>query len=409
MASAPRRHAALDSVDYRDGVLHWGGVSVEEIVAEAGQTPLYIYSRAMIDQRIAELRNAMPPEMSLHYAIKANPMPDVVRHMLKGVDGLDVASVGELQLALAQGADPAHISFAGPGKSDSELAYAVEHGATVSVESERELARLSAIAVRQRRRAMAVIRVNPSFELKSSGMKMGGLPSQFGIDAERVGSALAQLDEHAIHFRGFHIYAGSQNLRAESLAESLASTVDLVLQLVQDSGRSIEYVNLGGGLGLPYAAGEKPLALADLEAAFHQTTARLQKALDGVAVVLELGRFLVGESGIYVMRVLDTKESRGERFVVTDGGLHHHLAASGNFGQVIRRNYPIAAVRQAAEQREVNVVGRLCTPLDVIASAVNLDQLDVGSLVAVLLSGAYGRSASPAGFLSHPPCLETFV
>ncbi|MEL7537989.1 MAG: pyridoxal-dependent decarboxylase, exosortase A system-associated [Pseudomonadota bacterium] len=408
MLKRSRRHAILATLDYADGVLRWGGMSVEAIAAELGETPFYAYSRAMIDQRIAALRSAMPQEMSLHYAVKANPLPDVVRHLLQSVDGLDVASAGELQTALSAGADPSGISFAGPGKSGTELALAVEHGVTVSVESEREIARLGEIAEGLGRTANAVIRINPAFEVRNSGMKMGGRPSQFGIDAERTVDAMSLLDER-FRFRGFHIYAGSQTLRAASICDSLEQSTDLILELAAAGGRPIDYVNVGGGLGLPYTAADVPLEIADLEDAFRRTTRRLRDALGDVEVVMELGRYLVGEAGIYVSRVLDIKQSRGETFVVTDGGLHHHLAASGNFGQVIRRNYPVAAVRQSPDRHTVTVVGRLCTPLDVIADAVSLDQLEVGSLIAVLASGAYGRSASPGGFLSHPACLETLV
>ncbi len=399
-------HAALGTLEYRDGVLLWGGRKVTEIEEEAGGTPFYAYDRARMSARVAELRAAMPEDLSLHYAMKANPLPAVVEHMVSLVDGLDVASAGELRVALATGVAPRDVSFAGPGKRDEELRLAAESGITINLESEGEMRRLARIAEGLGKRPAVAIRVNPPFELKTSGMKMGGRPSQFGVDAERVPSMLAELASLDLAFRGFHVFSGAQNLRAETIVESMEKTVGLVIALAAQLDLAVDFVNLGGGLGIPYFPKEQPLDLSAVADAAHSAVAALKTALGDVEVIMELGRYLVGEAGIYVTRVLDLKESRGHRFAICDGGLHHHLAASGNFGQVIRKNYPVAAVELTGEQEAVSVVGPLCTPLDLLGDRVTLSRLAEGSLVAVLQSGAYGRTASPEAFLSHPACRE---
>ncbi len=402
-------HAALKTLEYDDGVLLWGGRKVTEIVDELGTTPCYLYDRARMTQRVAELRAALPESLQLHYAMKANPMPDVVAHMVSLVDGLDVASAGELEVAIATGVNPVDVSFAGPGKRDPELKAAASAGITVNMESENEMRRLAAIGNELGMRPDVAIRVNPPFELKTAGMKMGGRPSPFGVDAERVPAMLKELKSLDLHFRGFHVFSGSQNLRVESIDESMTKTVELVISLADSTDLDISFVNLGGGLGIPYFPKEQPLDLRGVGDPAERAVRRLQSALGKVDIIMELGRYLVGEAGIYVCRVLDIKESRGARYAITDGGLHHHLAASGNFGQVIRKNYPVAAVTLSDNKAEVSVVGPLCTPLDLLGDRVTLSELSEGSLVAVLQSGAYGKSASPERFLSHPPCAELLI
>ena len=409
MTESVKTHAALETLAFEDGILVWGGRKVTDIAKEIGVTPFYAYDRDRMSHRVAELRAALPDAMQIHYAMKANPMPSVVAHMVSIVDGLDVASAGELEVALQAGANPADISFAGPGKRDWELRAAIEAGITINMESEGEMRRIARIGEQVGQRPNVAVRVNPSFELKSSGMKMGGRPSPFGVDAERVPAMLAELAGLDLNFRGFHVYSGSQNLRAEAIIESMAKTVDLVIELAATTNLSMDFVNLGGGLGIPYFPGERPLDLQALSPASADAVDRLKNALGEIEIVMELGRFLVGEAGIYVCRVTDIKESRGRRYVITDGGLHHHLAASGNFGQVLRKNYPIAAVNTQDTFEEVSIVGPLCTPLDLLGDRVQVPALKEGSLVAILQSGAYGRTASPEMFLSQGGATEVLL
>ena len=403
-------HAPTDQFASANGMLLVSGIALDRLADRVGRTPFYAYDRALLSARVEQLRAHLPPGISLHYAIKANPMPAVVQHLAPLVDGLDVASGSELRVALDAGMRCEDISFAGPGKSATELRQAVASGVLVNVESPTELATLSRIASELDMPARVALRVNPDFELKSSGMKMGGGPKQFGIDAETLPELLTGL-RAPIAFEGFHIFSGSQNLRAEAISEAQSKAVELAITLAQSAPGAVKTLNIGGGFGIPYFPGETRLDLAAVGTHLHGVMARVARALPEAEVVVELGRYLVGEAGIYVARVIDRKISRGQVFLVTDGGLHHHLAASGNFGQVIRKNYPVTiGTRIGAAEREIaSVVGPLCTPLDLLADRMDLARADIGDLVVVFQSGAYGLTASPSGFLSHPAALEVLV
>nr|WP_221403935.1 pyridoxal-dependent decarboxylase, exosortase A system-associated [Pseudoduganella umbonata] len=394
-----------------DDCLQIGGMPLTRLAQRVGQTPFYAYDRGALTARVAELRRHLPADVHLHYAMKANPMPAVVQHMASLVDGIDVASGGELRVALDTPMSPLHISFAGPGKSEADLSCAIAAGIVLNLESEGETERAARIGDRLGITPRVNVRVNPDFELKSSGMKMGGGPKQFGIDAERVPALLRRIGELGLDFQGFHIFSGSQNLKAAALHEAHEKTFALALRLAQDAPRAPRILNIGGGFGIPYFPGEERLDLATVGSNLHTVMDGVRRQLQGAQVVIELGRYLVGEAGAYVCRIVDRKESRGSVYLVTDGGLHHHLSASGNFGQVIRKNYPVVIGNrvQGGEREKASVVGPLCTPLDVLADGMDLARAEPGDLVVVLQSGAYGVSASPASFLSHPAALEVLV
>lgn len=404
-------HAPMHHWPVKGGELAIGGHTVSRIAARVGQTPFYAYDRGLLHARVAQLRGVLPPGVKLHYAMKANPMPALVGLMAGLVDGIDVASAGELKVALDAGADAAEISFAGPGKRDAELWQAVAAGVLVNVESMRELPLLAAAQQALGLPARVAVRVNPDFELKGSGMKMGGGPKQFGLDTEVVPEALAAIGRAGLAFEGFHLFAGSQNLRAESICEAQQKSYELALRLAQGAPSAVKFLNLGGGFGIPYFPGEQRLDLAPIGANLAGIVERAATEMPQAGIVIELGRYLVGEAGVYVARVVDRKVSRGQVYLVTDGGLHHALAASGNFGQVVRKNYPVTvASRMGSAEREVaSVVGPLCTPLDLLADRMDLPVAQVGDLVAVFQSGAYGPSASPQAFLGHPACVEVLV
>lgn len=405
------QHPAHPFFGVKDDCLTVGDRSILDIARQAGDRPFYVYARNHLSERVELLRRTLPAQVHLHYAIKANPMPAVVQHMAPLVDGLDVASAREMLIALDTGISPHLISFAGPGKSPAELAQAVAAGIVLNVESELEVARLAQIARETGRRPQIAVRVNPDFELKTSGMKMSGGPKQFGIDAERVPDLLRHLRELPLEFVGFHIFSGSQNLRAEAIVEAQQKSVALAIDLARSAPSPVRILNIGGGFGIPYFPGEKPLDLAPIAAGLSELVNTTQAQLPDAQLVIELGRYLVGEAGVYVCRVVDRKISRGHVFLVTNGGLHHHLSASGNFGQVLRKNYPvIVGNRVRGQEREIStVVGPLCTPLDLLGDRVELARADVGDLIVVLQSGAYGLSASPLGFLSHPAPGELLI
>lgn len=405
-------HAPLPPFETADGQLCIGGQPVSRLAARVGSTPFYAYDRRLLRERVALLRSVLPTGVKLHYAMKANPFPALVAHMARWVDGIDVASAGELMVALDAGADSAEISFAGPGKTDAELRRAVAAGVLVNLESPRELGPLGAIARDLRMKARVAVRVNPDFELKGSGMKMGGGPKQFGIDADQVPDVLRAIaSDDGLAFEGFHLFAGSQNLRAESICEAQCRSYELALRLAAQAPSAVRSLNLGGGFGIPYFPGEQRLELGPIGVNLHELSERARVDLPGAALVIELGRYLVGEAGVYVSRVIDRKVSRGHVFLVTDGGLHHHLSASGNFGQVIRKNYPVVIANRidASARETASVVGPLCTPLDLLADRMDLAVAQPGDLVVVFQSGAYGASASPQAFLGHPPCVEVLV
>ena len=394
----------------KGAMLHVGGRSVDDLIAQAGGTPLFVYDLGMVAARIARFRNTFP-EIQLHYAVKANPYGPILSFIVRLVDGLDVASVGELRLAVASGAEAATVSFAGPGKRDSELEEAIRAGVTLNAESEGEVARALATGERLGLRPRIAVRVNPDFEIKGSGMRMGGGAKPFGVDAARVPALVRTILESGADWRGFHIFAGSQALRAEALIEAQRATLDLAAELADAVGQTPPLVNLGGGFGIPYFAGEEPVDVEAIGEALLAALEHLPHSLKGSAFAIELGRWLVGEAGVYLTRIVDRKVSHGKTFLVTDGGMHHQLAASGNFGQVVRRNYPIAIANRMNEAaaEEASIVGCLCTPLDRLADDVMVPRADVGDVVAVFMAGAYGLSASPQAFLGQPPALELAV
>lgn len=392
--------------DFGPGRLTLGGRDFVDLVERAG-TPLFVYDFAIVADRVARLRAAFPG-IDLHYAIKANPYAPLLAAIALLVDGLDVASAGELERAVVVKPGGA-ISFAGPGKRDAELAAAIRAGATLNLESEGEADRALAIASDLGATPRLAVRVNPDFELKGSGMKMGGRASPFGIDAARVPALVKRIIAAGSDWRGFHIFAGSQALDSAAIIETQAATLALANRLADEAGAVPPLVNLGGGFGIPYFAGDTPVDVARIGAALGQAMTKL--ASPDARYALELGRWLVGECGVYLTRVIDRKDSQGQTFLICDGGLHHQLAASGNFGTVVRRNYPLAlADRIGAEPVEtVNVVGPLCTPLDRLADQVALPRAEPGDVIAVFLAGAYGLSASPTAFLGHPAPAELLV
>jgi diaminopimelate decarboxylase len=388
------------------GMLTIAGRSAEDWAADAGDTPFFVYDAAIVAARVARFRSAFPG-IDLHYAIKANPLPALLAAIAPLVDGLDIASAGELHRAIAV-KPTAAISFAGPGKRDDELTVAIGSGVTLNVESEGEAGRAIAIGERLAIRPRLAVRVNPDIELRGSGMRMGGRPSPFGVDAVRAAALVRTIVASGADWRGFHIYAGSQALDARAIAETQAATIALAARLAEEAGISPPLVNLGGGFGVSYFAGDKSLAVEDVGDGLRIALDARPAVLRDTRFAIELGRWLVAEAGVYLTRIVDRKESGGELFLVVDGGLNHQLAASGNFGTVVRRNYPLALARAVGEEptETVSVVGPLCTPLDRLGDRIALPTARVGDLVAIFLAGAYGASASPADFLGHLPAAE---
>jgi diaminopimelate decarboxylase len=398
--------------DFRadDGQLLIGGRTAEALVGQAGDTPLFVYDLSIVEARIARFRAAFP-SIDLHYALKANPFADLVHRIAPLVDGIDVASMGEVQTAINAGMAAFCLSFAGPGKRDAELAFAIQHGVTINLESANEVERALAIAARLGLTPRLAVRINPDFELRGSGMRMGGGAKPFGVDAEQVPALVRRIVAEGAEFRGFHIFAGSQSLDADAIVEAQGATVALAARLAEKAGAAPPRLNLGGGFGIPYFAGDAPLDIERIGAALEERYRERPPVLAKTGFCVELGRWLVGEAGVYLTRIVDRKESGEQVFLIVDGGLHHQLAASGNFGTVVRRNYPLAVASRFDMEPDdvVNVCGCLCTPLDRLGDQIALPRAEVGDLIAIFLAGAYGASASPSAFLGHGPAREMVV
>jgi len=406
-------HKALSTIlryfRTRDGRILIGGRTCSEIASEVG-TPFYAYDLGVARRKFERLRKALPPEIGIHYAVKANPHPDLIRFFDSLGCGFDVASAGELRAVLDAGADPQGVGFAGPGKRPFEIREACGAGiGSLNAESEAELELANQIAAEEGRRLRVAIRVNPAYELVGSGMKMGGGPKPFGIDQEEVPRVLARLSHWPnLEFVGFHIFAGSQNLRVQAISAAFEGALSAVASFLPHCPTLPELVNLGGGFGIPYYAADEELDIEAVGAAMGYLLEKYRPEMPNTRFVVETGRYLVGECGVYVCRILYRKESRGQVFLVLDGGLHHNQAACGNFGQVIKRNFPICAPEKLGMDlmEEVNLVGPLCTPLDRLGTKVEMPRLEPGDLVAVMAAGAYGYTASPRDFLGHPAPVE---
>jgi diaminopimelate decarboxylase len=398
-----KAHAPMSQFSSQGNQLLIGGKTVRQVVQIAGQTPCYVYDKSIIRANVERLRHYFP-DISLHYAIKANPYPPLVCYISELVNGLDVASGQELATALATSTDTQNLSFAGPGKSEKELAMALASGITINVESKTELQRIIKLSEQFDDKANIALRLNPDFELKSSGMKMGGGSQQFGIDVEQLSDVVDLLGHRNMSFQGLHIFTGSQNLRPESIISAHDNIFALVERLVTQYGLHLKHVNIGGGFGIPYFPGDNELELEPIAQNLKRLRQEYSSVIANSEIILELGRYLVGNAGIYLCEVTDKKISRGKQYLITNGGLHHHLAASGNFGQVIRKNYPLAMVTQmeSKHMETVDVVGPLCTPLDILGTQMELPQAAIGDIIGVYQSGAYGFTASPRDFLSHP-------
>jgi len=397
----------------KKGLLQIDGISVTSIIERFG-TPIYIYSCKIIDKSIETLKSTYPENFRIHYSVKANPNRAIIRHCISRNLGLEIASSGEFKRALESGCDPVNIIFAGPGKTYAELEAVISRGlGELHIESYREAERAGEIAKSLQKSVTAAIRVNPE-ETSVGAMRMSGKPVQFGIDEHELDKVLEFVINHTqLNFSGIHLFVGTQILDADSLLAHYKKGIEIARNICRQYNVPIKTLDMGGGLGIPYYPGDCHLDLSLLREGLDGLLKEISTSPEFAQTkfIIEPGRFLVGESGIYVARVNDIKISKGKKFVILDGGMNHHLAASGNLGQTIKRNFPIAILNSldsdATEQ--VDLVGPLCTPLDTLGRKVPLPPVREGDLIGIFQSGAYSRSASPLGFLSHPEPDEVFV
>ncbi|MFO1430035.1 MAG: pyridoxal-dependent decarboxylase, exosortase A system-associated [Candidatus Competibacteraceae bacterium] len=386
----------------------WDEISPTEFSALAKNygTPFFLYDADAINNRIALIRELLEHQVKVFYAVKANPNLELLRAVRTLADGLDISSGGELEQAALAGFDMASISFAGPAKTTAELTTAIGKGiGCISIESLRELMESVEISKRIGIRANIVIRINPKLLNRSFGMKMGGRPVQFGIDEEASGEILEQVQANAeqLNFKGIHVYAGSQCFEVAGLVEGVENTLGIVRAIEADTGLICKTINFGGGFGVSHSEDNREI---DLEVLAAELVPILRAFRDSSAVerefIFELGRFLTANAGIYVTRVIGSKESRGKTFFMVDGGLHHHLAAAGTFGTALRSNYILQNLsRPAAPRIRCNVAGPSCNPTDLLGIDVELPRPEDGDLIGVMKSGSYGFTASPLLFLGR--------
>jgi diaminopimelate decarboxylase len=376
-------------------------------IAKDFGTPFYLYD---LDQTLTHLRRlkaGLPEGVDVFFAMKANANPDVLRAFLGQVAGLDVSSAGEIEMAVAAGHDPAAMSFAGPGKTEHDLRIAIDRQVRLlSIESPTELRRASKVAAELGKTATIALRINPQFTPKEFTMKMGGTPSQFGTAEEDAPPLFEEAKKtKGVRLDGIHIFSGTQCLEISGIVENIRQTLSIASRLSEQHDLRPSHVNLGGGFGVPYFAGQEEIDVDTLASevgqALRQARADYPRLKD-TRFILELGRFLIGTFGIYVSRVVDVKQTRGKRFVVLDGGMHHCFPATGFFGQLVKKNYPVVNLSRAeAEPLAQELVGPLCTPMDSMARNITLPRLEIDDLVGILSAGAYCYSASPLLFLGH--------
>ena len=396
------------------GELLVGGLTVSSIVARYG-TPLFIYDREIVERKLLALRDALPSRFSISYSVKANPNPAFLRFFLDRECGLEIASVGEFHLAESVGCPPEKIVFAGPGKTQDELQFVITRGiGEIHAESLLELQRINAIAQKLGRPTRVAIRVNPDETGEGGAMRMGGKSAPFGVDEENLFSVLDEFVNYPwVEFCGVHLFVGTQILDSGTLLAQYQKGIEIAGKASSYMDLPVQTLDFGGGLGIPYFPGESELGLKQLREGLRQLVASVENesCFAHTKFMVEPGRFLVGECGIYVAQVNDIKVSRGKKYLILDGGMNHHLAASGNLGQVVRRSFPMAVVNKLDLEPTdtVDIVGPLCTPLDTFGRSVKIASAQVGDLIAIFQSGAYARTASPLGFLSHPTPPEVWV
>lgn len=395
----------------RGGRLIVDGLPLASIASEFG-TPLYLYSTDVMDEKLRQIRETFPGA-EIHYSVKANPNPSIAAYFVGKGCGLEVASYGELKLALACGCASEEIVFAGPGKTYDELSKSIDSGVfQIHVESRHEVENIRSIIAKTGCQVRVAVRINPSPDFMGGDMVMGGKPTAFGVQEDEVADLIGYIKScNDIQFNGFHYYTGTQIFDAAALIEMYRHFIELSLALGKETGSEIRVIDFGGGFGVPYFDYDSPLDLETLRRGYTELISRYDGALGNCRMLFEPGRFLVGEAGMYVAKVIDRKRNYGKTFFVLDGGFHHHIVAAGLFGQIVKRNFPIAVDGKLGRDPvdKYMIAGPLCTPLDTMAHNIKLPEPEIGDLVIIFQSGAYGYTASPLHFLSHPAPPEVMV
>ncbi|ARQ68470.1 type III PLP-dependent enzyme [Streptomyces marincola] len=387
------------------------GIPVSRIAAEFG-TPLYLYDADVLRSGYQRLRAALHPAVDIFLSLKANPNVSVCGYLGSLGAGAEISSMTELLTVRRAGIDPRNVIFLGPGKTRAELEACVQAGLYAIVcESLDEVRQVDEIAAAADRDVPVMLRVNPDFSARGTGLTMGGKPRQFGVDVAQLRGARAALSGlRRVRVRGIHAYLGTRFLKAEDIVGNTEQVLATAAGLADDLRIPLDTVDFGGGFGVAYFDNEKDLDIESTVAGINAAVEPFVRAHPGVRLINELGRYLTAWCGTYVVRVLYVKESQGERFAIADGGTNHHMAAVG-VGSFVKRNFPLRSLTRHTDEPtgKYTVTGPLCTPNDVIGKKVLLPEVAAGDLLGVERSGAYGPSASPGHFLSHGFPAEVMV
>ena len=385
-------------------------------VIESCGTPCFVYFFDQVIQRISEINDAFENRFKISYAIKANPNPAILSRLANSIPFLDVSSSGELDIALKAGWGGNRISFTGPGKRDSELTFAIQNQiGEIVLESVAEAERLNTLAINHGRRQPVLIRIAPAKIPPGFGGHMAGRPCAFGIDEEDLHDAIKKIISlEGLELIGFHIFSGTQCLDPKAIVENWSIFIDVFMKAVELSGIKPQKLIFGSGMGIPYHENNRPLILDEIAAKANSLLDQLisESAFSQTVLVLEMGRFLIGEAGIYLTQVVNKKVSRGAKICICDGGMNHNLAACGLMGMVMPQNYRFLKIdfgRQKEDYQDFQIVGPLCTALDTFGRNVKLPGLNVGDVIGILSTGAYALTASPLYFISHKTPQEIIV
>lgn len=372
-------------------------------------TPLYLYDLEQFRLKINKLRKHLFPQSGLFFSMKANPLPKFCDIAYRGRCGVEIASAGELSLSLSAGVKPEDIIFTGPGKTERELEQAIEAGIfIVNAESIQEIRKIQKIARKKERVVPIALRINPHERKGSGKVQMSGIASQFGIEEEDLTEPLFEeiLSMPNISLCGIHVYMGTSILKAEEICENTEYAIQLGLRLANTYSFELTYLNAGGGFGIPYFPKERELDMKELDSGMKQLGTTYKSQLTGTRVYFESGRYLLAECGVFLIRVLYRKKSKGNCYLVCDGGANFH-AASAFLGRFVRGNFPMYVLGKSGEEQEFYVTGPSCTPTDLIGQKVRLPKnTKEGDIIVIEKSGAYGLTYSPYGFLSHSLPME---
>jgi diaminopimelate decarboxylase len=376
---------------------------VLKTMAEAYGTPLYAYDSRCIESQYRLLQQSLPSQFEIFYSLKCNPLLGICQLFKKLGSGIEVASLGELNVAIEAGFDPSSIIFTSPGKTYRELEYAIDQGIySINIESVQEAILINEIGEKLHKKVSISIRVNPNFNISGAGMKMTGVPTQFGIDQSELKEAMEVISRLSfVKVIGIHVFTGTQMLDIGNLVATMEEIMKLAIELSDTYLFKLEFLDLGGGFGIPYFRGEMPIEMNRFSTMLSQIWDKYKQRLRHTRVGVESGRFLLAEAGLFMTKVLYVKESKGSKYAVCDGGSNHH-ASTAFLGRYVRNNFPMYLLgKEDGELEEVTVVGSLCTPTDVLGQKVMLPKVEQGDVLVINKSGAYGLTHSPVLFLSH--------